>query len=125
VSLLGISRTIHGISFELTNSNAESASNAAPPHSPPPSTPGNTIVPSKDGGVNIPVLSVLNSFSTAACASGVRRVSISSVRLWRVKGGGLSGYGCVSESRSPSIGDGGTFFEPTGKSGAPVLRSST
>ena len=36
-----------------------------------------------------------NCASTAACASGVRVVSMSSVSPCRANGGGLTGYGCV------------------------------
>ena len=100
-------------------------SNAAPPHSAPPSNPGKTIVPSNDGGANMPDFSFRNRSSTAACASGVRRVSIASVRPWRANGGGFS---------RPRL----RFGEPLavdrrrrhrrssiGKSDAPVRRSST
>src|SRR4051812_13482841 len=55
VSLFGISLTIHGISFEFTYNSADAGSNAAPPHSAPPSTPGKMIVPSKDGGAKKPL----------------------------------------------------------------------
>src|ERR1022692_2553470 len=87
-------RAIHGISLEFTYSRAVSGSNAAPPHSPPPSTPGKMRVPCVVGGKKIPFeLSLRNAASAPACASGVRVVSMSSVMIWRVKGGGFTGYG--------------------------------
>ena len=54
----------------------------------------------------------------------VRGVSMSSVRPCRAKGGGFTGNGWVSESFSPSTGDGGTLRYSIGKSGSPVLRSN-
>ncbi len=89
--MFGIRRTIHGISFEFTYSRALSGSNAAPPHSAPPSNPGNTMMPRSVGGANMPVPNERKRSSTAAWASGVRRVSIASVSPWRANGGGASG----------------------------------
>jgi len=91
VSLFGISFTIHGISLELTYSSAESGSNAAPPHSAPPSTPGKMIVPSNEGGAKKPLEYFLKRARTSACASGVRVVIMSSVKPCRVNGGGFTG----------------------------------
>ena len=83
------------------------------------------IVPSNDGGAKKPVEYFRNRSSTAACASGVRVVSMSSVRPWRVNGGGFTGYGWRSDSRSPSIADGGTLRDSIGNSGSPVRRFRT
>jgi hypothetical protein len=83
------------------------------------------MVPSNDGGEKNPFEYLRNRSSTAACASGVLVVNMSSVSPWRVNGGGLTGYGCRSESRSPSIADGGTLRDSIGNSGAPVRRSRT
>ena len=47
-----------GTSLALTYRVAESGSTAAPPHSPPPSKPGNTMLPSRLGGVKNPWRSV-------------------------------------------------------------------
>src|SRR5258706_9958532 len=114
-------RRIHGCSLELTYSNPLLGSNAAPPHSPPPSKPGKNNVPRKLGGVNIPFESTLRNFSnTAACALGVRLVIMSSVNVCRVNGGGFTGYGCTGESFSPSTGDAGTLRYFTGNSGFPL-----
>ena len=66
-----------------------------------------------------------NRSSTDACASGVRVVSISSVRPWRANGGGLVGYGCASAAFSPSTLDGGALRYSIGNSDSPVRRSST
>ena len=120
-----MSLTIHGISFELTKSRPDAGSKATPPHSAPPSKPGNTTVPSNDGGSNIPERMARKRFSTSACASGVRVVSIASVRPCRANGAGFTGRGCVGEANSPSTRDGGTGRSSIGKSEAPVFRSST
>src|SRR5215213_8987018 len=116
---------IHGISFELTNSSPDSGSNAAPPHSAPPSNPGNTIVPSNDGGARYPDFILRKRSSTAACASGVLVVSIASVTPCLANGGGLVGNGCASATCSPSTADGGALRYSIGKSDTPVRRSST
>ena len=57
--------------------------------------------------------------------AGVLRVTISSVKIWRAKGGGLSGRGCVSAVFSPSTSVGGTLRYSRGNSGLPVSRSNT
>ena len=82
------------------------------------------MVPSNEGGARNPFEYFLKRASTAAWASGVRVVSMSSVSPWRVNGGGFTGYGCRSDSSSPSMVDGGTFRDPMGNSGVPVRRSS-
>src|SRR5262247_509479 len=107
-----------GISLAFTYKRPDSGSNAGPPLSPPPSTPEKMIVPVVFGGSYIPlVLNFRNVSSALACASGVRRVNISSVRFWRTNGGGLVGNGCVSAVCSPSREDVGTLRYSIGKSG--------
>jgi len=57
---------------------------AAPPYSPPPSSPGKMTVPSSEGGSKRPrLLSVARCARTAALAAGVRWVNVSSVSRWR------------------------------------------
>ena len=83
------------------------------------------MVPSSDGGWRKPDFIVLKRASTAACASGVRVVSMSSVRPCRANGGGFTGRGCVVDVSSPSTVDGGAGRCSIGKSDSPVRRSST
>ena len=54
LSLRGTSLWNHGISFAFTYRRPVDGSNAGPPHSPPPSTPGKMIVPWRFGGSYIP-----------------------------------------------------------------------
>ena len=76
----------------MTYSRPVSGSNAAPPHSAPPSVPGIKTVPRALGGVNMPLESSLRSqSSTKAWASGVRLVTMASVKAWRAIGGGFNG----------------------------------
>ena len=58
-------------------------------------------------------------------AWGVRRVSMSSVRVWRANGGGAAGTGWVVARRSPSMSEAGAGRYSIGKSGFPVVRSKT
>ena len=97
-----------------------------PPHSPPPSIPGNRIVPCRLGGSNSPPFrSADHSARTASSARGVRFVIRSSVKRCRVNGGGRVGSTCVAASCSPSISDAGAFSCSIGNSGWPLSRSST
>ena len=71
---------IHGTSLALTYITPVSRSRAAPPHSPPPSNPGRTMLPCTLGGVNKPSLrNVRNRCSAAVRASRVRSVRSASV----------------------------------------------
>ena len=82
-------------------------------------------VPSRLGGTNWPALRTLRKrSSTAACASGVRLVTMSSVKIWRAKGGGFSGSGCFAAVASPSTSEAGTARSSIGNSGLPVSRSN-
>ena len=72
-----------------------------------------------------PLCSLANSAAAQACAAGVRRVSRSAVRVWRANGAGRRGTGWVREARSPGAVLAGNGVSSTGKSGAPVSRSST
>src|SRR5689334_17490913 len=126
LSLRGTSRWYQGISFSFTYRRPVVGSNAGPPHSPPPSTPGKMIVPCRLGGSYMPeVLYSRNILSAAACASGVRAVIMLSSSVCRVKGGGLVGTGWSSAVFSPGIADEGTLRYSIGKSDRPVSRSRT
>src|SRR5438067_312552 len=117
-------RRIHAISLAFTYSSPDDGSNAAPPHSPPPSNPGNTMVPSRLGGTNWPALRTFRKrSSTAACASDVRFVGMSSVRICRENAGGFNGSGCFDERYSPSTPSVGTPRSSIGNTGLPVSRS--
>src|SRR2546422_3799444 len=85
----------HAISFEFTYSRPVSGSNAGPPHSAPPSMPGNATVslPTVAGTNGPPLIIFRSCANTAACAWGVRVVSMSSVRISLAKGAGLVGTG--------------------------------
>jgi hypothetical protein len=83
------------------------------------------MFPASVGGEYIALADSRNTLSAAARAAGVRLVSMPSVSVCRMNGGGFTGYGCVSAARSPSSVEGGTLRYAIGKSGVPVARSNT
>src|SRR5690606_41207266 len=91
---------IQGISFALTYNRPDSWSQAAPPHSPPPSKPGKMTVPSRLGGTNCPADRDL--FNTVKRESFWREWGFisASVILCLAKGGGLVGRGWVGHACS-------------------------
>jgi hypothetical protein len=118
-------RAIHGTSFAFTYSTPCPRSTAAPPHSPPPSKPGSTTVPSRLGGAKGPPWRRVRKRARAAArAAGVRVVRLSAVTAWRANGAGSVGKGCVGHARSPRRSDGSTGRSSIGKSGAPLARSN-
>src|SRR5260221_6541114 len=114
----------HGNSLLLTNMTPVSGSTAAPPHSPPPSNPGNIQTPSLLGGVKGALYLILLNFSiNSLFVSGSRLATSSGPKCWRAKGSGRVGIGCVGQASSPARSDTGTGLSSTGKMGSPVVRS--
>src|SRR5580700_3039630 len=107
--VFGASAPVQAISFAFTYRIAVCVSTADPPHSGPPSNPGKITVSFPTlNGTNCPSLRNFLNFSSAqACASGVRLVSISSLRNCRAKGAGLRGNGCSEAALSPGTSLGG------------------
>src|SRR4029077_11374843 len=125
--LSGASAPVHAISLAFTYRIAVCVSTAEPPHSAPPSNPGKITVSFPTlNGTNCPSLRNFRKLSSAHwCASGVRVVSISSLRNCRANGAGLVGNGCSEAATSPGTVVGGYLRYSIGKSGFPFTRSNT
>src|SRR5690606_27055549 len=98
---------IHGISFPLTYNRPDSGSQAAPPHSPPPSKPGQMTVPSRLGGTNCPAERDLFNTVKRESFGGEWGLISASVILCRAKGGVFMGRGWVGQASSPIRSDSG------------------
>src|SRR5690349_5907027 len=118
--------TMAGRRFTGTIANDLLSSIATPPQAAPPMFPGTTSDPSRDGGVKGPSFRRLpNSSRQAACASGVGPQA-SFAEYCRGDSGGVTVVnGWVGLARSPGTLLAGTGRSSTGKTGFPVVRSST
>src|SRR5271169_4329601 len=96
-------------------------SNADPPHSAPPSKPGNITVslPTLFGAYIPSLINVLNLASAYSCACGERFVSKSSVSNCRENGTGFVGTVCTVAAISPGTVLAGYFRVSIGNNGVP------
>ena len=121
----GTSVTTFAIRFVFVTSRRRSGSKATLPQLMPPATPGNWTEPSRLGGVKIPSERLAAILSRHLPRShGVSPQASSGESPGGCSGGGSVGKGCVGESLSPGPPACGTGRSSTGKSGAPVSRSS-
>src|SRR6056297_376207 len=95
-------------------------STAAPPHSAPPSKPGNISVPSTLGGSHgFDERISLKRFNIPGRDEDEILLISSLLKNCLANGEGFSGTGCVGQAFSPSRSEAGTSVSKIGNSGSP------